>query len=130
VIYIVALFLANSWITYGVMMAFLVLCVAVSRIPLKNLVRGMKPLLMILIFTAVLNLFLSKGETVLFSFWKITVTKELQYGSDRTKKYNTNITVTVDKSDSIPISIRRYERLLDITDEDVDGWVEKFKKIA
>ena len=76
VVYIVALFVAVSWISYSVMLAFLILCVAISQIPLKNLVRGMKPLVVILIFTALLNLLLTGGETVLASFWIITITKE------------------------------------------------------
>ena len=76
VVYIVALFLAVSWISYSVVLLFLVLSVVVSKIPLKNLARGMKPLLIILIFTALLNLFLSPGETVWLSVWKITITKE------------------------------------------------------
>ena len=76
VVYIVALFVAVSWISYGVMFLFLITCVLVSKIPIKNLVRGMKPLVVILVFTALLNLFLTKGETVWLQFWIITITKE------------------------------------------------------
>ena len=76
VVYIVALFVAVSWISYGLVSVFLGLCILISKIPLKNLVGGMKPLLVILIFTALLNLFLSPGETVWLSFWVITITKE------------------------------------------------------
>lgn len=73
VVYIVALFVVTDWIGYGLMFAFLTLCVAISRIPLKALVRGMKPLVIILIFTGILNIFFTTGEHVLVSFWKITV---------------------------------------------------------
>lgn len=76
VVYIVALFVAVSWISYGVMLAFLILCIAVSRIPLKSILKGMKPLLVILVFTGLLNLFLTDGNTVLVSFWVITITLE------------------------------------------------------
>ncbi len=76
VVYIVALFVAVSWISYGVMLAFLILCIAVSRIPLKSILKGMKPLLVILVFTGLLNLFLTDGDTVLVSFWVITITLE------------------------------------------------------
>jgi energy-coupling factor transport system permease protein len=58
------------------MFLFLVMVIAVSRIPVKSILRGMKPLMMILIFTGVLNLFFTEGETVLVSFWVITITKE------------------------------------------------------
>ena len=76
VIYIVALFLAVNWVSYGVMFAFLVFAIAISGIPLKSFVRGMKPLLFILIFTGVLNVFFTAGETVLVEFWIITITLE------------------------------------------------------
>ena len=76
VVYIVALFLAVSWISYAVMFLFLAICIAISRIPLKALVHGMKPLLFILIFTGILNVFFTPGETVLVSFWGISITTE------------------------------------------------------
>lgn len=76
VVYIVALFTASGWIAYGVMFAFLTLSICISRIPLKSIVRGMKPLVFILVFTAVLNLFLTNGETVWFEFWVLKITKE------------------------------------------------------
>ena len=57
VVYIVALFLASGWIAYGVMFAFLAIIIAISRIPLKSIVSGMKPLILILVFTGLLNLF-------------------------------------------------------------------------
>jgi len=58
------------------MLAFLILAVAVSRIPLKALVRGMKPLVFILIFTGILNLFFTTGERLLVSFWIIKIYME------------------------------------------------------
>ena len=76
IVYIVALFVAKSWISYGVMLVFLSTCIAISKIPVKNILRGMKPLVMILIFTGVLNIFFTDGETVLVSFWVITITLE------------------------------------------------------
>ena len=76
VVYIVALFVAVSWVSYCVMLAFLVLCIAISRIRLKALLNGMKPLVVILLFTAVLNMFFTGGETVLFSWWILTLTQE------------------------------------------------------
>ena len=73
IVYIVALFVAQSWISYAVIFGFLAMSIAISRIPLKSIVRGMKPLVFILIFTGVLNVFFTTGETVLFAFWKIVV---------------------------------------------------------
>ena len=76
VVYIVALFVAKSWISYAVMLGFLVGCIAISRIPPKSIVRGMKPMVVILVFTAVLNIFMTAGETVWVKFWIVTITKE------------------------------------------------------
>ena len=76
ILYIVALFTAGSWISYGIMLAFLVAMVALSSIPVKALFKGMKPLVFILIFTGLLNLLFTGGETELVSFWRITITLE------------------------------------------------------
>ena len=76
VVYIVALFTASGWIAYSVMFLFLAMCILVSRIPVKSIVIGLKPLVFILLFTAILNLFLTKGETVWLEFWILKITKE------------------------------------------------------
>ena len=74
VAYIVALFLAKSWITYGIMFLFLAFSIKVSTIPVKSIVKGMKPLVMILVFTGILNLFFTQEGPVLVNFWVITIT--------------------------------------------------------
>ena len=74
--YIVALFTAGDWLSYGIVFAFLASCIAISGIPVKAIVRGMKPLVMILVFTGLLNLLFTPGERVVLSFWRITVTLE------------------------------------------------------
>lgn len=76
VVYIVALFLANNWISYGIMLGFLITVIAISTIPVKSILRGMKPLLIIMIFTGVLNLFFTTGEKPLISFWVIRIYPE------------------------------------------------------
>ena len=74
VVYIVALFMAVNWVTYGLMAAFLLGCIVVSAIPPKSFLRGMKPLIMILAFTGILNLFFTQEGPVLVDFWIITIT--------------------------------------------------------
>ena len=76
IVYIVALFTADNWISYSAVFAFLVVTVAISRIPLKSIVKSMKPLVLVLIFTGVLNVFFTRGETVLWEFWKLRITTE------------------------------------------------------
>lgn len=74
VLYVVALFVAKTWVTYGIMFVILSLSVAVSKIPPKTMLKGLKPLTLILVFTAVLNLFYTKDGNVLASFWIFTIT--------------------------------------------------------
>ena len=74
VVYIVALFMASGWLSYGLMFAFLAFVIKVSAIPVKSIVKGMKPLVMILIFTGVLHLFFTQEGEVLVDFWIITIT--------------------------------------------------------
>ena len=75
IVYIVALFLAEWFVTYAIMLATLIAVVAVARIKAKALLRGMKPLIFLLVFTAILNALYTPGEA-LVSFWIITITKE------------------------------------------------------
>jgi len=76
ILYIVALFTAAAWVSYGVVFVVLATVIWISKIPLKSILRGMKPLVFILIFTGILNLLFTGGEKVLVSFWKITITLE------------------------------------------------------
>lgn len=76
VVYIVALFIAGGLASYGVIFLFLCTTIAISRIKLKAILHGLKPLVVILLFTGTLNLFLTGGETVLVSFWGLSITME------------------------------------------------------
>ena len=76
IVYIVALFLAESWLSYGLMLVFLIGVILISTVPFRCILGGMKPLVMILVFTGVLNLFFTGGETVLVRIWVLTITKE------------------------------------------------------
>lgn len=64
ILYIVALFSANSVLTYVLAAAVLALCILVSKVPFKSLTKGLKPILIIVIFTAVMNLFFTKGTAI------------------------------------------------------------------
>ena len=75
VVYIVALFLCEWFISYGLMALFLVTAIVLSRIRSKALLRGLKPLLIIILFTALLNLFFTDGE-VLVHWWIFRITRE------------------------------------------------------
>ena len=73
VVYIVALFMATGWIAYGVLFAALVWVIKISTIPVKSIVKGMKPLVVILVFTGLLNLFFTQEGKLLVDFWVIKI---------------------------------------------------------
>ena len=73
VVYIVALFMATGWAGYAVLFAALVWVIKVSTIPVKSIVKGMKPLVLILVFTGILNLFFTQEGKLLVDFWIIQI---------------------------------------------------------
>lgn len=62
VVYIAALFVAKWYFSYAVVLAFLLTAAWVSRIRLATMLKGVKPLLIIIILTGLLNVFYTKGE--------------------------------------------------------------------
>ncbi len=75
VLYIVALFCAKWFVSYALAAVLLIAGIIVSGVALRALVRGLKPILFIICFTAVLNLFYTPGE-IWVSFWIFKITKE------------------------------------------------------
>ena len=74
-LYIISLFLVRDIWGYAVALAFLAAMIFISRVPPSYMVRGLKGILVILLFTAVFNVFLTPGE-VIWSFGKVHATKE------------------------------------------------------
>ncbi len=74
-VYIVALFTAGGYFSYAFMFAVLVTCILLSRINLKTILRSVRPLLYIIIFTIVANILFTKGEP-LVEFWIIKISRE------------------------------------------------------
>ena len=64
ILYIVALFNAKSVLTYAVMALVLTVCILTSKVHYKALTRGLKPVYVIVAFTAIMNLFFSGGTPV------------------------------------------------------------------
>ena len=73
ILYIVALFCAKGIFSYGLTALVLFACVRVSGVGWKPLVRGLKPVLFIVIFTGLLNMFMTPGDPVVqLAFLQIT----------------------------------------------------------
>jgi len=74
--FIVGVFMGQTLFAYIPVIAFIYLAAKVARLPIKMLLKGLKPLRFILVFTFVLNLFFSGGDTVLLKIWFIVISKE------------------------------------------------------
>ena len=74
-IFIISLFIANSWPGYALATLFLVAAISLSKVPVKFMVKGLKAVLILLIISVSFNLFLTDGEVV-FKLWIIKITKE------------------------------------------------------
>ena len=74
-VFIISLFLGKSVWMYLAVTAFLAVIIKLSNVPLKFIVKGLKAVLILIIFSAAFNLFLTDGE-VLVRIWKLKITKE------------------------------------------------------
>lgn len=72
-IFIVDIFIAKSVWAFALLVAASVLTVALSGIKPKVILRGLKPLIFIMVFTGIINIFWYKGDTLLVDFWMIHI---------------------------------------------------------
>ena len=75
-VYITALFMADGLLAYVLMFAVLIACLSLSKIKPKAALRGLRPVLLIIVFTVILNIFFIRGGTVLFEYRFIVITRE------------------------------------------------------
>lgn len=73
--YIISLFIVDNLTGYAIAGLFLILVIKLSKVPFRFMIRGMKAILFLLLIAVVFNLFLTPGE-VIFSYWKLKITKE------------------------------------------------------
>ena len=74
-IYVAALFMAQGLLSFGIIALYLGMMIAISQVKLKVLVRGLRPLVLILVMTGMINLFLTPGE-VFISLGPVSITAE------------------------------------------------------
>lgn len=77
--YIVAIFLSKTFYALGACALVFLTIALFSKVPLKSLLRSVKAVLFLLVFTALLNLFFYSGTTVIFEWAFIRLTKEALY---------------------------------------------------
>jgi energy-coupling factor transport system permease protein len=71
--YVISLFILDTALGYLIMMLITLAVICIARLPLKLILRGLKPLIFILGFTLLLHVFFTKGGTVLFRWGKLSV---------------------------------------------------------
>ena len=75
ILYLVSLFCVKNFLGFAIAALALAIVVAISGVPFKFISKGLKPILVLIIFTMLVNMFATPG-TVIFSFWKLTLTEE------------------------------------------------------
>ncbi|MCS0790909.1 energy-coupling factor transporter transmembrane protein EcfT [Cytobacillus firmus] len=75
-LFVCIVFLANNMLTYGLLTVYTFLMIALSKVPFRFIYTGLKPVLLLVIFTLFLHLFLTKEGEVLFRFGWITIYEE------------------------------------------------------
>ena len=73
---IVAIFIGGNLLSFVPAALFLALAVKLSKVPMKLMIKGLKPLRFILILTFALNLFFLQGETPLLDLGFAVIKKE------------------------------------------------------
>lgn len=74
-VFLISLFLYDSFLCYALATVLLLVAVRASRVPLKFIMKGMKSILFLLMITVVFSIFTTPGEEILH-IWKLTVTRE------------------------------------------------------
>ena len=75
IMFIVSLFFIKDFYPYAFILGFILLSIILSKIPVRFVLKGLKPLMLIIIITFLINMFLTKGE-ILYKLGPLTITKE------------------------------------------------------
>ena len=74
ILFMVTIFFVSSYAGYAVVALFLLTVCFASKIPVKNVIKSVKAILFIMLFTAIINIFFYDSGRVLFEWWKIKIT--------------------------------------------------------
>ncbi|PHS34296.1 MAG: transporter [Alkaliphilus sp.] len=77
-VFILTLFLVENFMAYGFIAIFVICCIRIAKIPIKYIIKGLKPLTFIILFTLVINSFMIAGE-IIISIGPLNITEEGLY---------------------------------------------------
>lgn len=69
------IFLCNNFLSYGLMLAFTIVAILLSKISLRFFLRGVRPLIWLILFTVLLQVFFTQGGEVYFHWGIISLTR-------------------------------------------------------
>ncbi|WP_294154935.1 energy-coupling factor transporter transmembrane component T [uncultured Clostridium sp.] len=74
-IFIICLFIVNKFIGYTLVIGFLAAVIFIAKIPFRFIVNGLKPIFLLVVFTAVLNIFMIRGteDTLIYQFGFLSI---------------------------------------------------------
>lgn len=75
-VYIISLFLADGIVGYGIAAFFLIASIMLSKVPAKYILKGLKSIVFILIFSGLFIVLFTSGEHMLAEFWIFTISRE------------------------------------------------------
>lgn len=73
--FMVFIFCINTVYGYVALLVFTTFMIIMSKIPFRFMLKAIKPILFFVVFTAILNIFLTKSGTVVWQYGFITITK-------------------------------------------------------
>ena len=76
IVFLVSLFLFQDFSGYIAATIYLACVIKISKVPLKFMLKGLKSIFILLLFSVIFNLFLTDGETLIHLFWRVRITKE------------------------------------------------------
>ncbi len=80
-VFIIAVFVCNSVFSFSIAVLFTLICIFASKISLTTVLKSLKPVFILIIFTAIINLFFTSGDTYIIEWKFIKITENGLYSA-------------------------------------------------
>lgn len=75
-LFVISLFVVNTWMGYAIATVFLATMIGVSKVPFSFMVKGLKMIMFLMLFTVIFNVLFTPGETILWQWKFLRITRE------------------------------------------------------
>lgn len=79
IVLIIALFFIGTFTGFAIFLGFIIFVIYLSRLPVKRILKGLKPIFFLILLTLVLHIFLTKGGNVIWQWRFISIEEEGLY---------------------------------------------------